>query len=135
MARRTKKIVKKIRELDELDEIGRHKLRIAIKKLRYASEFFESLFPGKKTKERKEEFDKTLNEMQSALGRLNDIHVHAGLVNQVVYDKGMRKEVDASETSFGMGLVTGREETKVQSILVDTKRAGAELARAPHFWS
>src|SRR5215469_7837051 len=36
--------LKKIKELDKLDDAGRHKLRIAIKKLRYASEFFESLF-------------------------------------------------------------------------------------------
>ena len=52
LARRAKKAIKKAKKLGELDARDRHKLRIAIKKLRYASEFFENLFPGAQRKKR-----------------------------------------------------------------------------------
>jgi CHAD domain-containing protein len=43
LARRTRKIVKRVRKLEKLDAKRRHKLRIAVKKVRYAREFFTSL--------------------------------------------------------------------------------------------
>jgi CHAD domain-containing protein len=43
LTRRTRKIVKRARKLERL---GRHKLRIAVKKVRYGRKFFEALNPG-----------------------------------------------------------------------------------------
>jgi CHAD domain-containing protein len=40
LAKRSKKILKKIAHIEALNARGRHKLRIAVKKLRYACEFF-----------------------------------------------------------------------------------------------
>ena len=65
------------RQVAELDPDGRHSLRIHVKKLRYASEFFMSLFPGKKKSKRA--FLASLNSLQTALGDVNDIAVRAGL--------------------------------------------------------
>jgi triphosphatase len=52
LARRTSKAMKKARKLHELDTQQRHKLRIAIKKLRYGSDFFGHLLVGHKTRKR-----------------------------------------------------------------------------------
>ena len=46
LARREHKIEKKLKRLEKLDPRQRHKLRIAAKKLRYADEFFASLYEG-----------------------------------------------------------------------------------------
>src|SRR5215472_11038358 len=48
LTRRFKKIRKKGKMLTRLDARRRHKLRIQAKKVRYASEFFAAVFPGKK---------------------------------------------------------------------------------------
>jgi len=56
--------------LAELDEEARHRLRIEVKKLRYAVEFVASLFadaPGRKR------FRDALEALQESLGHLNDI--------------------------------------------------------------
>ncbi|MBE0623267.1 MAG: CHAD domain-containing protein [Burkholderiales bacterium] len=54
--------------LQELDAAGRHRLRIAAKKLRYAAEFFAALFP----KRRLRPYVQSLAAMQEVLGALND---------------------------------------------------------------
>jgi triphosphatase len=47
LRRRSKKIRKRGRLLTKLDQYRRHKLRIQVKKLRYAAEFFETVFPAR----------------------------------------------------------------------------------------
>ncbi len=56
---------------NELDAKGLHKLRIRTKKLRYAIDFFGSLFPGKAAGA----YRTALTEIQDILGALNDIAV------------------------------------------------------------
>ena len=51
-ARRTKTITKKAKRIRELDSQQRHRLRIAVKKLRYASDFFGHLFASRRAKKR-----------------------------------------------------------------------------------
>ncbi len=59
---------KRGKRLDQLDAEGRHRLRIAAKKLRYAAEFFAALFP----KRRVRPYVQSLAAMQTVLGGLND---------------------------------------------------------------
>lgn len=59
---------KRGRHLRELDAAGRHRLRIAAKKLRYAAEFFEALYHKKQLKL----YVESLARMQQLLGGLND---------------------------------------------------------------
>jgi CHAD domain-containing protein len=56
--------------LAQVDEEARHSLRIQIKKMRYATEFFDTVFPGHKRKKR---FGVAIQELQESLGRLNDL--------------------------------------------------------------
>lgn len=59
---------KRGKDLQELDAAGRHRLRIAAKKLRYAAEFFAALYP----KRRVRPYVQSLSAMQDVLGGLND---------------------------------------------------------------
>jgi inorganic triphosphatase YgiF len=68
-----KKVRKRGHELAALNDADRHKLRIAGKKLRYASEFFTSLFEGDKHHSRQKAFLAALEELQQHLGDLNDL--------------------------------------------------------------
>jgi inorganic triphosphatase YgiF len=59
---------KRGKAVQELDAAGRHRLRIAAKKLRYAAEFFAALYP----KRRVRAYVRSLTAMQDVLGGLND---------------------------------------------------------------
>ena len=85
--RRTKKAVKKAKKLRELDARQRHKLRIAVKKLRYAGDFFGRLFSGHKTKKRLSAYEGSLKKLQDQLGALNDIQVHQKMVPKLALGK------------------------------------------------
>src|SRR4029079_16638481 len=73
LTRRRKKVKKKGDGIAALTPDERHALRIHVKKLRYAAEFFLSLFPGKKKSKRA--FLTSLKNLQTALGDVNDIAV------------------------------------------------------------
>ncbi|WBH18347.1 CHAD domain-containing protein [Sphingomonas radiodurans] len=61
------------RNLDEVSDDERHDVRIEAKKLRYATEFFASLFRGKKPARRYKAFHEALAALQANLGDLNDL--------------------------------------------------------------
>src|SRR6202012_5399704 len=79
-----KKIRKCGRELADLDPHARHKLRIRVKKLRYATEFYRAVFPGKKRDKRRAAFLLALKDLQDCFGELNDIFVHEKLTAGIV---------------------------------------------------
>lgn len=58
---------------------ARHRVRIAAKKMRYATEFFQSLYRAKTVRP----FVKALSRMQDELGWLNDVAVADGLLKQM----------------------------------------------------
>jgi CHAD domain-containing protein len=107
----------------------RHKLRIALKKLRYATGYFESLFGGEKTVKK---FSAVLKNLQSSLGQLNDIRVHGKLADDYAAPaRGTRRAV---RRAFAMGELTGEERAKSRKFLKATKRRGKRLERCPTFW-
>ena len=61
------------REMTIVSDEKRHEARIEAKKLRYATEFFGSLFTSKKASGRQASFHKRLASLQSHLGDLNDL--------------------------------------------------------------
>ena len=70
LLRRLKKGGKRLRSLDDA---ARHEVRIEAKKLRYAAEFFEHLYPRPKAKRRARRFIGDMQELQGHLGDLNDM--------------------------------------------------------------
>lgn len=79
LARHRRRLLKKARGLAELEPEDRHKARIAAKKLRYAAEGAEALYPAR----RLESLIKPLKALQEALGQLNDIAAARSLVDHL----------------------------------------------------
>ena len=76
LARRWRKLARRGRDLAGTDDAARHRLRIEAKKLRYAAEGFEGLFPAKAA----HGFLERLKDLQDELGALNDIATAEQLV-------------------------------------------------------
>jgi triphosphatase len=81
------------------DEAELHRLRIALKKLRYTAEFFAPLYPSKRVKQ----YLKKLRGLQTLLGDLNDIANVRAVVSQVV----RRGNDNQSPMCFAAGAVVG----------------------------
>jgi CHAD domain-containing protein len=120
---RTAKAARKLKKLDRLDEIERHKLRIALKKLRYGVGFFESLFS------KPEGFAARLKQLQGALGRLNDIRVHEKFARKTV--RGKRQ---LPHGAYALGVVTGKEQAAVKPCLAAADKAGKRFRAQHPFW-
>lgn len=67
-----KRLKRRGKGLASLSDAHRHEARIEAKKLRYATEFFASLFPGRTARRRHAAFLDALEAMQDQLGELND---------------------------------------------------------------
>lgn len=78
-------IVRGARDFGELQPVQRHALRIAIKRQRYATEFFQALFAGR----RQARYLALLREVQDSLGRTNDAHVAWELMTTAQVDTGL----------------------------------------------
>lgn len=83
-------IVRGAREFAALTPARRHLLRIAIKRQRYAAEFFQTLFEGrpKGCKQRQARYLAALRDAQDSLGRANDAHIAAGLLTAAGREAG-----------------------------------------------
>jgi triphosphatase len=129
--RRWKKIRRKGKAVARLDAKRRHKLRIQTKKIRYAAEFFGSLFPGKRASKRRRRFRPALEALQDALGDLNDIAVHEELIGAT----GMRRRRVSRKRAFATGVLMGHEDARLDAALAAAIDAYAELAKVKRFWA
>lgn len=83
------------RKLDDADPATRHKMRIAAKKARYASEFFQSLYSPKRV----DDYVDALSALQDELGWLNDATVSDRLLHELSEDR--------HELALGIGFTCG----------------------------
>jgi CHAD domain-containing protein len=130
LARRLEKVTKKAKRLGKLDARRRHKLRIGIKKLRYAGDFFAALFAGRKASKRLRRFDRQLKRLQDRLGALNDIAVHEKLAGKYVGHRGRRRQ-----RAFAIGVVSGREQSRIDPLRDAAKKAADRFAKVRPFWA
>jgi triphosphatase len=130
LRRRRRKVRKKGKVLAQLDAQSRHKLRIQTKKLRYATEFFGGLFPGKRASRRRKQFLSAVERLQDGLGDLNDIAVHEERIEAL----GTRQGRADRKQAFAAGLLTGREDARTESAMLAAKEAYADWASTKRFW-
>ena len=130
LKRRWRKVRKKGKALAGLDARGRHKLRIQTKKLRYAGEFFASLFPARRASKHRKQFLAALERLQDGLGDLNDIAVHEKRIAAL----GNDRQRTNSARVFAAGLLTGREEARMEDAMKNATEAYADLAEVKPFW-
>ncbi|ANY79813.1 hypothetical protein BB934_17615 [Microvirga ossetica] len=115
-SRRFKRIRKSGKRLRKRSEEERHKLRIRIKKLRYGTEFFASLFPSSKAQKRRKRLAANLEDLQEGLGELHDLAVGSSLVPSLV------------ETS------PKRAKQRQAKLLDKSKSAMKSLSKTDPFW-
>jgi inorganic triphosphatase YgiF len=132
--RRWKKIRKRGRKLRELDPLRRHKLRIQVKKTRYAAEFFAGAFPGRKTERRREMFLDALEPLQDCLGDLNDITVDRRLTAKLATQRKRSRRGAGAQTAFAAGELAGREEARVETVLATAEKSFDRFAGVKPFW-
>jgi CHAD domain-containing protein len=123
--KRRSAVKKRAKSLNWDDPISRHKLRIEIKKVRYASEFFVGVVHGPRG--RRDRFIDALERLQDKLGRLNDIRVGGEVARSAVNGS------DAGDgAGFGAGIVVGRTSLEVAKLAKSAQRAcHAFLATRP----
>ncbi|QBY55524.1 CYTH and CHAD domain-containing protein [Cupriavidus oxalaticus] len=105
---RHRRLLKRGRRMAKLDEQQRHRARIAAKKLRYATEFFESLFPAAKLRR----FRNHLSELQDDLGWRNDMAVADGLLRSL----GAENHDLALGSGYARGYLAGRVDADKQAL-------------------
>ena len=90
-------IIERAREFERLSPPERHALRIAMKRQRYAAEFFQGLFKAR----RQARYLGLARDIQDSLGRANDAHVAVTLLGEL--------DADASrEAGFARGWLTAK---------------------------
>lgn len=125
LERRYQRVRRRGRRLASLDAVQLHELRIAIKKLRYAVDFFASLFDAARVRL-----------LRSRLSRLQDI---LGALNDAVTIGRLLEAIDpGASTTAGLtqahGLVLGWAAGRAEGMRENLGRAWRAFRRAETFW-
>jgi len=126
LAKRHRKARKLGAHFADLAPEQRHQLRIALKKLRYAAEFFRSLYGDKKVAR----YLRRLSALQDDLGHLNDV-----ATAETLMDRLAGEPAEDGPWCIGGGIVIGwhaRGVTQLEPLLV---RDWEKFSKASPFWS
>jgi CHAD domain-containing protein len=130
LTRRSAAVARASRKFDDLDSAALHKLRIQVKKLRYACEFFESLSEHRK---RKKGYLASLVDFQASLGALNDLAVQGELVLALTRPPA-KPHTDGDHCEFAAGFVRGQQMLRAGPLRKTAKKACARFLAARPFW-
>jgi inorganic triphosphatase YgiF len=128
LSERQRKAQKRARRLARLDVEQRHRLRIALKKLRYATEFFASLFPAKEVSG----YLKQLSKTQDVFGSLNDVSTVQHVLHRVVEEGGTVLVPGLRESA---AYAAGWHKSRVDPIWQKAQKRHKRLAKAEPFWT
>ena len=135
LKRRRRKVRRSGRGLDEIDPDARHQVRIAAKKLRYASEFFADLFVRKTQQRRHRAFVSALETLQDRLGALNDIQTGRHLAEDLARRHGRAaNHAGEAAATYAAGLSAGRVDESEPDLLRAAAAAHDHFAAAKAFW-
>jgi len=124
LEKRERKVIKGLHNLAKLDPHSRHMSRIEAKKLRYAVEFFGSLFDEKRCRK----FAQALGALQDELGLLNDISVSRAALKQRAEESG------DPERMWAAGLIAGWHAARSEELLQEADRAAKSFRGLGRFW-
>lgn len=130
LSHRYKQARKRARHLDRLSAVERHSLRIELKKLRYAAEFFVPFFDAGQARK----FLSRLARMQDVLGTVNDVAVAKSILEKFVASAETVDGVSANEVSFAAGLVYGWHLERAAYTWREAVERWKKFARARAFW-
>ncbi len=127
LRRRYRQLVKIGRGHQVLEVEQLHKIRIAAKKLRYAGEFFRSLYPRKQARR----FLSRLTELQDRLGSLNDAVTGRRLLEELLPQSGLEPLAVARIE----GLILGWKAARIDADLSAFGAEWDEFQKLKPFWA
>ena len=124
---RCRKLLHAIEDLDPADDKGMHKLRLAVKRMRYAAEVFLGVFDeGRSGKA----FLRAVRELQDVLGAFNDLSEAETALNGL--DPAM---ASAEARAAAIGWIRARRSALIEGKGSPLRRAARALERSERFWS
>jgi CHAD domain-containing protein len=135
LTRAHERLLKRGRGFEQLSKLERHDVRIALKRLRYALDFFGDIFES----EQKKKFIKKLTRLQDDLGRMNDVAVAETMLARLVgvSDEGDNAGVAAApsgQLAFAAGGVLGWHRRRAAEMDVKLVKDWKSFERAKPFW-
>lgn len=128
LEKRHRAVRKRGRRFERLSSEDRHELRIALKKLRYACEFFRSLYDDKPVRR----YLKQLVALQDDLGHLNDVSTASKLLDALTRRSGGR---EGTGRCAGAGMVVGWHARGLHDLEPELVADWNRFARTAVFWS
>lgn len=129
LSKRHNKVLKLGNNFAEMPAEDRHCVRIALKKMRYASEFFASLYSAGRTKP----YIASMRHLQTALGAANDVTtaetLSAALVRQV-----RRGTKESEAVSIGIGKILGWHTRAASEANKNVVALWNDFAKSQPFW-
>jgi inorganic triphosphatase YgiF len=135
LSQRRKKIRRRGARMDSLNPQQLHRLRIQVKKARYATEFFSALFHGRKCAKRCKAIKSSLMQLQNNLGKVNDIVTHKTLFAEIIARpaKGLTGEQN-HHRAYAAGLIIGDQQAHLPESLDRARKAYLRFDDAKPFW-
>jgi triphosphatase len=135
LSHRCKGIRRRGRRIDQLDPEQLHRLRIQVKKARYATDFFSGVYQGKKTAKQSKKIRSSLMQLQNSLGRLNDIVTHKALFSDIIATRarGLTEE-QGRHRAFAAGLIIGDQQAQIERLRDRARKAYSRFDGAKAFW-
>jgi inorganic triphosphatase YgiF len=127
---RLKKMRKDGEHLDALSALERHKLRIKTKKVRYALEFFDSLYGSRRDKKEVARLSERLKALQSALGALNDFAAHREMTEDAALHA---PRAHRRARAFMAGVILGQEDEATKPVLRTAAKSIKQLGPVSAF--
>jgi len=128
---RTSRVLRHLADFGQLGAGERHKLRIQVKKLRYAMDFFATLFRHSKRPRRR--FTRALQELQDTLGSLNDTVVQQQIASEIV-QSGTSEARASRRIAFAVGRLSEKQLADARTMGARIPELTRRLANAPRFW-
>jgi CHAD domain-containing protein len=125
--KRLKQAGKRAKHLSSLNVQERHRLRIALKKLRYSAEFFAPLFQSKPVSA----FLERLSKLQDLFGALNDAATVETILRRIIEHAGKRSSVELLEAA---AFVDGWHQSRVEPTWDKARKRWKTFIKTEPFW-
>jgi len=124
------RVRKRGRRLKALEQRECHRLRIALKKLRYAAEFYGPLFKKKAVKR----YVDRMKKLQDLLGVLNDVAQVRSVLARLLADETTSSHTQA-DLSFAAGLINGWHRARAERLSKKALKRWEKFSRQEPFWA
>jgi len=124
------RVLKRGRKAKVLDQRSTHRLRISLKKLRYAGEFYGPLYKKKSVKR----YLTRVKQLQDMLGALNDVAQVRAILGRLTAGETISPHTQA-DLCFAAGLVNGWHRARADRMGRKALKHWEKLKRLDPFWA